>query len=106
EDRDAWADGDDVVAELHTGIGATLEEVIGFREALMIVQASVRGNIRDVDRSGEVGDAFERTVGSATRALDAGDGCEIDDFVRFGSGHDLNRFVAAKLRELETEALD
>jgi hypothetical protein len=86
EDRDTRAHGDDVLIELHAGVGAALEEIIRFSETLVIVQAGVCGDVGDVDRGGEVGNIFERTMRGAAGALDAGDGGEIDKFVGFG-GH-------------------
>ena len=97
EDAQTRTDGDDVVIELHAGVGTALEEVIRFGEALVVVHLGVSGNIGDVNRGWVIGDALKRAVRRTAGAPNARDGGEIDDFVSFAGGHDLTPFLVAKL---------
>lgn len=100
-DTHAGFDRNDFVIELHSGVGAAVEEVIGLGEALMVMEFGLGGDGREVDGAGVGGDIGEGSASGSTGAGNAGELFEIDETPRpfcDGVGHGVNDSARAARR--------
>ncbi len=73
-----------LAVQFHPGIRGTLQEEIGFRDPLVVMDASVRRNFGQVKRIGDRGRLHQSAPGRAARAGGARQSFEIQDFVGCG----------------------
>ena len=77
----AWMHIDQLFIQLHLGIRRTFEEVVGFRQPLVIVQTSFGRDLGDVNRAREISDVGKRSPRASTRTRNPRDLGEIRYFV-------------------------
>lgn len=65
--------GDEFTVELELSVTATLEDHVGFRESLVVVEPRVFADFGDVQGAGEFRDTMERSLSGAAGAGNAGD---------------------------------
>ena len=71
----------DLIVQLHLGVGPTLQEVVGLRQPPVMMQLGISGDLRDVDGRREIFHLGKSSSGCTTRAGHSRNRAEVGNLV-------------------------